>query len=406
MKILILGCGNVGGDVAVQLASRHPHLQFLLGDYDRAIAESIAARIGAPAEAVRVDVTDPESVRAALSGADLVFNAVGPFYRHALPVIEAAIAAGVDYVDINDDHDVAARLVLDPSYHERATRAGIKILIGCGNTPGLTNVLARLGANRLDRVHAIRVCWIVPFVGGFFSPAVWNHLFHMVDGEVTQFLDGRYQKVAPFEGRRNVTFLPPFGSYPAYYSGHGEPLTLARFIPGVEEVTVRSCFFPQAGDDLWRHLVLLGLGSQERLANAGLSPFEFLMRYASSPAGQAALTVMPHEDPFGHAEQVEVEGERDGDSVRLVFEQHGFLDQGKAGTGQTEAGTDPTSTCARIMLDAVIRGDVKQKGVLAPEACIDAEWYVREVVRETGVILHEREEIIRNAHFAPNVGSG
>lgn len=399
MRILILGCGNVGGEVAVQLAARHPGLELLLGDYDRDAAEAVASRIGPAARSLRVDVTDAASLNSALAGVDLVFNAVGPFYRRALPVIEAAIAAGVDYVDINDDHDVAARLVLDPAYHQRALAAGIKLLIGCGNTPGLTNVLARLGANRLTRVQAIRVCWIVPFVGGFFSPAVWDHLFHMVDGEVTQFLGGRYQQVAPFGGRREVTFLPPFGTYPAYYSGHGEPLTLARFIPGVEEVTVRSCFFPQAGDELWRRIVALGMGSKEPLPDGGPSPFEYLMRYVRSPAGQAALTVLPQGDPFGHAEQVEVAGERDGEQVRLVFEQHGFLGGGGDEGEASRTGTDPTSTCARIMLDAVIRGDVRGHGLLAPEACIDADWYVREVVRDTGLILHEREEVTRRSRF-------
>lgn len=400
MNVLILGCGNVGADVAVQLAARHPGLGLVLGDCDAAIAAATAARVGPAARSVRVDVSDAGSLQSALRGVDLVFNAVGPFYRRALPVIEAAIAARVDYVDINDDHDVAARLVRDPSYHRRACAAGIKLLTGCGNTPGLTNVLARLGADRLERVRAIRVCWIVPFVGGFFSPAVWDHLFHMVDGEVTQFLDGQYRMVRPFDGRRDVTFLPPFGTYPAYYSGHGEPLTLARFIPGVQEVTVRSCFFPRAGDDIWRQLVALGFGSRERLPDGSLSPFEYLMRYAGSPAGRAALTVLPDRDPFGHAEQVEVEGERGGEQVRLVFEQHGFLDRAGGDAGQTDAGTDPTSSCARIMLEAVIRGEVEGQGLLAPEACIDPQWFVREIVRDTGLVLHEREEVIRTGCFA------
>jgi saccharopine dehydrogenase-like NADP-dependent oxidoreductase len=343
---------------------------------------------------VRVDVTDRESLRSALAGANLVFNAVGPFYRSALPVIDATVEAGIDYVDINDDHDVAARLVMDAAYDRRAKDAGIKVLIGCGSTPGFTNVLARLGANRLDRVRAIRLCWVVPFVGGFFSPAVWDHLFHMVDGDVTQYLDGRYQKVPAFGGVRQVAFLPPFGTYPAYYSGHGEPVTLPRFIAGVEEVSIRSYFFPQEGDDLMRALVRLGLGSHERLPGINIAPLEFLTQYAASEAGQAALTVGAGEEPFGHASQVEVEGERAGARVRLIFEQHGFM--GDA----TTAAQDPTTICARVVLDALLRGEVTGQGLLAPEACLDPEPYVRQVVQETGMILHEREEIIRTGLFA------
>lgn len=392
MKILMLGSGNVGGDVATQLAATHPEAQLVIGDYNTAAAEAVAARIGAAARAQRVDVNDRDSLRSALTGAQLVFNAVGPFYRSAMPVIDAAIEAGVDYVDINDDHDVAARLVVDSPYHQRAADAGIKLLIGCGSTPGFTNVLARLGANRLDRVRSIRLCWIVPFVGGFFSAAVWDHLFHMVDGKVTQFLEGRYQKVPAFGGCRNVSFLPPFGTYPAYFSGHGEPVTLPRFIPGVEEVSIRSYFFPQAGDDLMRSLVKLGLGSRERLPEIGISPLEFLLRYAASDAGKAALTVGTGEEPFGHASQVEIEGERAGERVRLVYEQHELMGD--------SPGQDPTAMCARLVLEAVLRGDVKGTGVLAPEACIDPEPYIREVVRATGMTLYEREEIVRAGRFA------
>jgi len=394
MRILILGCGSVGGDVATQLAASHPEIQFVIGDYNVAAAEAVAARIGAAARALRVDVTGRESVRSAMAGVDLVFNAVGPFYRRALPVIDAAIEARIDYVDINDDHDVAAQLIVDSAYDRRAADAGIKVLIGCGSTPGFTNVLARLGANRLDRVHAIRLCWVVPFVGGSFSPAVWDHLFHMVDGEVTQFLDGRYQKVPAFGGRRDVSFLPPFGTYPAYFSGHGEPVTLPRFIKGVEEVSIRSYFFPQAGDDLMRALVRLGLGSHERVPGINMSPLDFLTQYAASAAGQAALTVGTGDEPFGHASQVEVDGERGGDRVRLIFEQHHFM-----GDGTTPA-QDPTSYCARLVLEAVLRGEVKSTGVLAPEACLDPEPYVRQVVRETGMVLYEREEVVRAGRFA------
>src|SRR5690554_7489372 len=56
---------------------------------------------------MRVDINQPQQLDAALDGVQLVFNAVGPFYRSALPVVEAALRNRVDYIDINDDHDVA-----------------------------------------------------------------------------------------------------------------------------------------------------------------------------------------------------------------------------------------------------------------------------------------------------------
>lgn len=36
-------------------------------------------------------------------------------------------------------------------------RAGCRIVPGCGVAPGLTNILARLGADRLDTVESVRI---------------------------------------------------------------------------------------------------------------------------------------------------------------------------------------------------------------------------------------------------------
>jgi len=386
-----------------QLAARHSDVQFVLGDINLAAAESLASEIGSAACAVRVDITERQNLRAVLSGAALVFNAVGPFYKSALPVIDAAIETRVDYMDINDDHDVAAQLVLDPSYHQRATEAGIKILIGFGHGPGLQNVLARLGADRLDRVNAIRLCAIVPFAFRLFSPAVLDHMFHVLGGESTQYLEGQYQKMSGMTGARKVSFLPPFRTYTAHYWGHGEPITVPHFIPGVKEVSGRFAFFPQAGNDLMGRLIDLGFGSRDPVPELGISPLKFLTHYAASEAGGKHFTMNTGEEPFKYANQVEVEGTRNGSRVRMIFEQHGsfgedekLLSEGHAAAGHS---FDPTPTCARIAIESLLGGELKGTGVLAPEACLDPERYVREVVRETGMALHEREEIIRTDSF-------
>ena len=89
MRILLLGCGNVGANVARQLAARHPELDLLLGDLNLATAEKLAAQLGPRVRAVKADVLDPACLDTLFDGVELVFNAVGPFYRSAVPVIEA-----------------------------------------------------------------------------------------------------------------------------------------------------------------------------------------------------------------------------------------------------------------------------------------------------------------------------
>ncbi len=387
MKVLILGCGNVGSETALQLMERHQQdIEMVLGDRNLDAAEALAQQIGPKARAIQVDVTDAASLRTALQGMQLVFNFVGPFYLSALSVINAALEVGVDYMDINDDHDVAYQLVSDPSYNRRAVERGIRIVIGCGTTPGLTNAMARLGANRLDKTKAIRVCWICSYVPGHFSPAVWDHLFHLYDGNVTQYVEGHYQQVPAYSGQRSVKFLPPFGTYPVAFSGHGEAATIPHFIHGLEEASVSSYFFPQAGDDQLRRLVELGFGNRTPLPGIGISPLEFFVQYAASDLGKSRLNLTTAPGEFqGSAFLVEVEGERDGHQAHLILEAH-LLKMG---------GGDPTSVCARVAMETWLRGELHGPGLLAIESALEPERYIREVVRDTGMILHEREEIIR-----------
>jgi len=273
--------------------------------------------------------------------------------------------------------------------------AGIRIVIGCGTTPGLTNALARWGTDRLDTVQAIRMCWVCSFVPHVFSPAVWDHVFHMFDREVTQYLDGRYQKVPAYSGERVVSFLPPFGTYPVSFSGHGEAATIPHFIQGLEEASIRSFFFPQAGEDQMRRLVQMGFGSREPVPGLGVSPLKFLTHYAATPQGKESLYVPPPPGGIeGSANQVEVEGQRDGHHVRLTLETH-----------SVQIGQDPTSFCARVAMEAWLRGELKGRGLLAVEAALEAEPYIRTVVREAGMTLHEREEIVRRDCFRGNLGS-
>ena len=113
---------------------------------------------------------------------------------------------------------------------------------------------------------------------------------------------------------------------------------------------------------------------------------------AASAWGHNCINVaMPEEGfPGSNANQVEVEGIRDGNKVRLTLETH-LLKMG---------GGDPTSVCARVALQTWLRGGLLGgSGVHAIESAIDPEPYIRAVVQDTGMVLHEREETIRENCF-------
>lgn len=388
MKILLLGCGNVGANVARQLVAGNPDVEYVIADINADTATALATEVGSVARAMRVDINQPQQLDAALDGVQLVFNAVGPFYRSALPVVEAALRNRVDYIDINDDHDVAEALLLKGDYHARALAAGIRIIIGCGSTPGLTNVVARLLADRLDQTHAIHLSTVVPFSPQSLSPAVVDHMLHITSGGVTQFEQGQYCLKLGWSGRRDVEYKAPFGEMGAYLIGHGETITLPHYIKGVQEVSNRIGFFPDRGNQIWRSFIDLGFAATDKIEGLGISPRQFMAQYFSSSVAAEALTVDLSTAPRSVAFRIEVLGQRDDAEITSVMEYHIKLP-----TSAEEAGSaDPTPTCARLVLEAYIRGEITGQGLLSPEICLDAEAYVAAFAEATGAnfILDER----------------
>src|SRR5690606_932507 len=117
-----------------------------------------------------------------LQGATVVINFVGPFYRFAPLVIRAAIEAKVHYVDICDDFDAAeAILAMD----EEVKKAGITVLTGMGTSPGITNILARIGMDELDKTEEIDTIWVMG--ESETGTAVLYHVFHGGSGLVPGF---------------------------------------------------------------------------------------------------------------------------------------------------------------------------------------------------------------------------
>jgi len=135
-----------------------------------------------------------------MKGNDVVISYVGPFYRFEAPVAAMAIKAGVDYISIADDYD--AYLAIEKLDGE-AKKKGVKLLSGFGNSPGLTQILAKKGYLTMDAPEGISVNWAAGSnepVG----PANLLHLFHLFTGQTLQWRDGHEQYVPCGKGRNWV----------------------------------------------------------------------------------------------------------------------------------------------------------------------------------------------------------
>ncbi|KAJ1485501.1 Saccharopine dehydrogenase-domain-containing protein [Baffinella frigidus] len=86
-----------------------------------------------------VSLGDKGSMERAMAGSDLVIHTAGPFQGGKPQVLEAAIAAGVAYMDVCDDVEYCQEM---KTKSEAARAAGIPAVTTCGIYPGLSNVMA------------------------------------------------------------------------------------------------------------------------------------------------------------------------------------------------------------------------------------------------------------------------
>ncbi|MFT4025776.1 MAG: saccharopine dehydrogenase NADP-binding domain-containing protein, partial [Novosphingobium sp.] len=118
--VLILGATGVFGSRLAERLAGEPGIALILAARTASKLEQLRDRT-CPAAAIRL--VDRERIGAAdLVGADVVVDAAGPFQGSRSAVIDAALAAGVDYVDLADGREFVAAI---GRFGDRARQAGI-----------------------------------------------------------------------------------------------------------------------------------------------------------------------------------------------------------------------------------------------------------------------------------------
>ncbi len=254
-----------------------------------------------------------------------------------------------------------------------------------GSAPGLTNLAARWAVDRLDRAEKIDIVLGVPFIVNL-GTTINEHMLHCFDGEVTQFIDGRYQKVPGWGDPQRYELLAPFDKhdYEFGYFGHAESVSLPRYLKGLREVTTRFTWFQPEGNRVYQDLERLGMTGTDA---AGLAtyPRRFAAQLMSSAAGQEAMGVPLGDHPLGNVWHIEVDGELDGLATTVVVEGHVMFDR-----PQHVPGHALTSIPAAAAIHGLMDGSISTRGVVAPEACIDPEPFLRAAYAEMGIPLYTK----------------
>lgn len=366
VRIAVLGAGAMGSAAAVLLA-RHPEVELIVLDVDRARAERVGARAGAEGRGFDAGSGELDS---ALKEVQAVAACLP--YKLNLQVMEAALSAGCNYADLGGlFHTTLEQWKL----HDRFSEAGVAAVMGIGSAPGLTNVLAKQGADRLDTVSSIDL------VDGAIDRSADGGAFavpYSVETVLDEFTlpamvfeGGTMKEVPAGSGVTEWDFPEPLGTLPAMYTLHSEAATLARTIPGVRDVKWRLAL-PRAVHEGFAFLVSIGMAGAESVGTPGgpAIPRDVLA---------AVLSAMPVPDGEPHDVEyldVRVTGTKDG--APAVHRALAKFEPSAEGLSGGAFGTAiPIAVSVRWMAEGRIA-----PGVHPPETAFDPEEMIAELARE------------------------
>lgn len=379
MKVIVLGGAGRFGQVASRLLAADPRVSALVvagRDQDR--ARALAGEIGAKARAARADLNDPQSLDLLLAGADLVANATGPYFRTLLPVLDAAIRNGVHYCDFAEDWKATEQAL---ARGPEAEAAGITALVGMGDAPGQTNLLAVHAARRLERIDSVEVGWYADIEASFGSVrenlercrrgqvgASMQAIIEAASGHILAIREGATAFVEACAETRSIP-LPGGTLIAARPYGTSEPITLHRAIPGAREITGLVGLQPPS--------VLEAIhAAAERISLDGLDPSNAAVWFYESLAVDPERWLAGERHPEAGGLFASLTGASGGRRVRVSLDTAWLPAAGIPAL--QDYGTGGPLALAALK---ILAGEVSRRGVLSPEQVFAAEPFITDMAR-------------------------
>lgn len=213
------------------------------------------------------DVNDRAALLALLAGCDLCINGVPTFAGFQMAIFEACLEAKRPYVDYGG---MGVYTVKQKAQHDKWKNAGVTAVVGLGSDPGMSNIICRAVADRLDRIDRINLYWGATKIGPDSPVLVPPYSVSTVLAEYAnssqQFLDGKLQEVPAQAGAETIDLPEPWGRTTFIHSQHSEPLTVP-FSEGIAEKGIREFTWklslPERDHEAWVGLVKAGFGATD-----------------------------------------------------------------------------------------------------------------------------------------------
>lgn len=361
MRILVLGCGLMGPAAAFNAMSDPDVTKVTLCDAEKqrlmAARKTLATMAGSEKlSTLLLDVRDPVSTARAMAECDVAVAAL-PQAVSAFAI--RAAASGTPVVDLTRPPEREI-----PALRERIQAANGLAILGCGVDPGLSEIMARLLAEKLEQVEELHIkC------GGFpekpAPPLGYKIVFGgqqlpLREEDALVVEGGGLRPVPRYSGVEVVTFTG-IGELEAYHEGIMPWLLDLPALKGLKVGTQKTVRWPgyAANAALLKEMGFLGHDPMA-VGSCRVTPKECLDAVLAPrlrrDAQERDITVL----------RVEAAGRTGGRLHRLRVE---MVDRYDERTGFTSMAR-VTAFTAAIVARMIGRGEIRARGVRTPEQLI------------------------------------
>lgn len=352
MKVLILGCGNIGSVATEDIAKSMSSIEVVVADRDRARAKEVAEKIGeSNVSGIHLDATNHNELVNALKDLDLAMGFLPGKLGYRLA--ETCIDAKKDLVDVSYMSENPLTL------NDKATKAGVTIIPDCGLAPGISNILVGHAIRKLDKVLAVHI-----MVGGLPEKPVpplgyvitWS-LENLIDEYVRKariVKEGEIVEVEALSGLEEVEF-PNVGRLEAFYTDGLR--TLPYTVSNVDNMWEKTLRYPGHAKKI-KLLKALGFFDEEQINVEGvsLSPRKLTVKLFDQKLRRPEIRDIV-------AMKIKVSGIRNDKHMRYVYHMLDRYDENRGITAMARTTAYPASIIAQLMFKKA----VKAKGVVPLE---------------------------------------
>jgi lysine 6-dehydrogenase len=369
MKILVLGSGLMGPAAAFNAMSDPDVSEVTLCDASQPQLNAAQAKLSTmegsrKLKLVRLDLSDEQATSKLMAGFDGILAALP---KAAIPLgIQAATTARKPLVDLSWPADTEV-----PDLRQRVEAAGSLVILGCGVEPGLTEIMARYLAEKLDRVDEVHIkCGGIPEKP--LPPLGYKIVFggkqlplREADARVAK--DGQLLPVPRYSDVEQV-FFPGVGECEAWHEGFMPWLLDLEALKGLKLGTQKTVRWPGYAAKV-QILKEMGLLSADPIAvdGAQVAPKRLLdvLLYprVRLEEGERDITLF----------RVEAVGKAGGQPRCYKIE---MVDRYDTGLGFTSMARTTAFTGA-IVARMIARGDLRATGLRTPEQLVTGPLFDR-----------------------------